>query len=143
MQTVLAILLGLTASAFARGSFNGPSDADTYTGGFLYWLGYSGFDFGVVVAGIVAARHVEISDRASIAATSLLSVTMLAFAVLACSANDIVMSALPPESGHLASRTSAYEISRSANPLRLTLLLSMADLVLGPTRFGLSSLQAF
>jgi hypothetical protein len=57
-------------------------------------------------------------------------------------ANGIVMSALPPESGHLASRTSAYEISRSANPLRLT-LLSMADLVLGPIRFGLSSLQTF
>ena len=49
VKGVLAILLGLTASAFARFS-NGPSDADTYTGGFLYWLGYSGFDFGVVVA---------------------------------------------------------------------------------------------
>ena len=57
VKVVLAILLGLTASAFARFS-NGPSDADTYTGGFLYWLGYSGFDFGVVVS---SARHVEIS----------------------------------------------------------------------------------
>ena len=57
---------------------NGPSDADTYTGGFLYWLGYSGFDFGVVVAGIVLLVMWRSPDRASIAATSLLSVTMLA-----------------------------------------------------------------
>ncbi|MGA8000266.1 MAG: hypothetical protein WCA05_01325, partial [Pseudolabrys sp.] len=64
-------------SAFARFS-NGPSDADTYTGGFLYWLGYSGFDFGVVVAGIVLLVMWRSPDRASIAATSLLSVTMLA-----------------------------------------------------------------
>ena len=77
VKGVLAILLGLTASAFARFS-NGPSDADTYTGGFLYWLGYSGFDFGVVVVGIVLLVTWRSPDRASIAATSLLSVTMLA-----------------------------------------------------------------
>ena len=76
VKVVLAILLGLTASAFARFS-NGPSDADTYTGGFLYWLGYSGFDFGVVVR-IVLLVTWRSPDRASIAATSLLSVTMLA-----------------------------------------------------------------
>ena len=57
---------------------NGPSDADTYTGGFLYWLGYSGFDFGIVVAGIVLLVMWRSPDRGSIAATSLLSVTMLA-----------------------------------------------------------------
>ena len=97
VKGVLAILLGLTASAFARFS-NGPSDADTYTGGFLYWLGYSGFDFGVVVAGIVLLVTWRSPDRASIAATSLLSVTMLAaLPCSACSANDIVMSALPPK----------------------------------------------
>ena len=43
IKVILAILAGLTASALARFS-NGPSAADTYTGGFLYWLGYSGFD---------------------------------------------------------------------------------------------------
>ena len=58
VKGVLAILLGLTASAFARFS-NGPSDADTYTGGFLYWL------FGLLFWGSCcrnsSARHVEIS----------------------------------------------------------------------------------
>jgi|SRR4029077_6528943 hypothetical protein len=61
-----------------RETSNGPSDVDTYTGGFLYWLGYSGFDFGVVVAGTVLLVMWRSTDRASIAATSLLSVTILA-----------------------------------------------------------------
>ena len=65
VKVVLAILLGLIASAFARSS-NGPSDADTYTGGFLYWLGYSGFDFGIVVAGIVLLVMWRSPDRGSI-----------------------------------------------------------------------------
>jgi len=76
-KVILAILLGLTASAFARFS-NGPSHVDTYTGGFLYWLGYSGFDFGVIIAGIVLLVMWRSPDRASAAATSLLSVTILA-----------------------------------------------------------------
>lgn len=76
-KIILAVLLGLTASAFARLA-NGPSPIDTYTGGFLYWLGYSGFDFGVIVAGIVLLVMWRSPDRASVAATSLLSVTMLA-----------------------------------------------------------------
>jgi hypothetical protein len=77
IKVILAILAGLTASALARFS-NGPSAADTYTGGFLYWLGYSGFDFGVIAAGIIWFVMRNSPNRASIAATSLLSVTVLA-----------------------------------------------------------------
>jgi hypothetical protein len=77
IKVILAILAGLTASALARFS-NGPSAADTYTGGFLYWLGYSGFDFGVIAAGIVWLVMWGSPNRASVAATSLLSVTILA-----------------------------------------------------------------
>jgi hypothetical protein len=77
VKVVLAIVLGFAASAFARFS-NGPSDVDTYTGGLLYWLGYSGFDFGVIVAGIVLLVMWKSPNRASIAATSFLSVTILA-----------------------------------------------------------------
>ena len=69
IKVILAILAGLIASGLARFS-NGPSTADTCTGGFLYWLGYSGFDFGVIMWGS--------PNRASVAATSLLSVTILA-----------------------------------------------------------------
>jgi hypothetical protein len=77
IKVILAILVGLTASALARFS-NGPSAADTYTGGFLYWLGYSGFDFGVIAAGIVWLVMWGSPNRASVTATSLLSVTILA-----------------------------------------------------------------
>ncbi len=77
VKVILAILLGLTASAFARFS-NGPSDIDTYTGGLLYWLGYSGFDFGVIAAGIVWLVVWRSPNRASIAATGLLTVTVMA-----------------------------------------------------------------
>ena len=77
IKVILAILAGLTASALARFS-NGPSAADTYTGGFLYWLDYSGFDFGVITAGIVWLVMHGSPNRVSIAATSLLSVTVLA-----------------------------------------------------------------
>jgi hypothetical protein len=81
IKVILAILVGLAASALARFS-GGPSPADTYTGGFLYWLNYSGFDFGVVIAGGVLLVAWNSPNRASIATTSLLSVTIAA-AVLA------------------------------------------------------------
>lgn len=81
IKLILAVLAGLTASALARFA-NGPSAADTYTGGFLYWLGYSGFDFGVIAAGLAWLVTWTSPNRASIAATSFLSVTVLA-AVLA------------------------------------------------------------
>jgi hypothetical protein len=77
VKVILGVLAGLTASALARFS-NGPSIADTYTGGFLYWLGYSGFDFGVVAAAIAWLVMWRSPNRASIAATSFLSVTILA-----------------------------------------------------------------
>ncbi|MGB8894130.1 MAG: hypothetical protein WA322_01290 [Pseudolabrys sp.] len=77
IKVILAILAGLAASALTRFSSD-PSPADTYTGGFLYWLGYSGLDFGVIIAGIVWLVMWKSPNRASIAATSLLSVTILA-----------------------------------------------------------------
>ena len=77
IKVILAIVAGLAASALARFS-NDPSPADTYTGGFLYWLGYSGLDFGIIIAGIVWLVMWKSPNRASIAATSLLSVTVLA-----------------------------------------------------------------
>ena len=53
VKTILAILLGLAASGLARFS-NGPSPVETYTSGFIYWLNhYSGFYFGIPIAGIV------------------------------------------------------------------------------------------
>jgi hypothetical protein len=81
IKVILAILVGLAASALARFS-DGPSPAETYTGGFLYWLNYSGFDFGVIIAGVVLLTTWNSPNRASIAATTLLSVTIAA-AVLA------------------------------------------------------------
>jgi len=52
-KVILAVFAGLAASALARFSY-GPSSAETYTSGFVYWLNYySGFDFGVVIAAIV------------------------------------------------------------------------------------------
>ena len=75
-KVILAILAGLIASELAR--FSGPSTADTYTGGFLYWLGYSGFDFDVIAAGIIWLVMWGSPNRASVAATSLLSATILA-----------------------------------------------------------------
>ena len=74
IKVILAVLAGLTASALTRFS-DGPSAADTYTGGFLYWLGYSGFDFGVIAAVIVWLVMWKSPNRASIA---VLSVTVLA-----------------------------------------------------------------
>jgi hypothetical protein len=77
IKVILAILVGLAASALARFS-DGPSPADTYTGGFLYWLNYSGFDFGIVIAGITWLVTWNSPNRASTAATSFLSVTIAA-----------------------------------------------------------------
>ena len=81
IKVILAVLTGLVASALARFS-DGPSPADTYTGGFIYWLRYSGFDFGVSAAGIIWLVAWRSPNRASIAATGLLTVTVMA-AVLA------------------------------------------------------------
>ena len=81
IKVILAILAGLTASALTRFS-EGPSPADTYTGGFIHWLRYSGFDFGVIAAGIVWLVMPKSPNRASIAAAGLLWVTVVA-AVLA------------------------------------------------------------
>ena len=77
IKVILAILAGLAAGALSRLSY-GPGPADTYTGGFLYWFGYSGLDFGVIIAGIILLVMWKSPNRASIAATSLLSVTVLA-----------------------------------------------------------------
>ena len=53
IKVIVAILTGLAASALARLSY-GPSPVDTYTSGFISWLNYySGFYFGVPVAGKV------------------------------------------------------------------------------------------
>jgi len=81
IKVMLAILVGLAASALARFSY-GPSPADTYTGGFIHWLRYSGFDFGVVASGLVWLVGRRTPNRASNAAGALLWVTIVA-AVLA------------------------------------------------------------
>jgi len=81
IKIILAVLAGLAASALARFS-DGPSPADTYTGGFIYWLRYSGFDFGIIAAGIVWLVVRRSPKRASIAATGFLWMTVVA-AVLA------------------------------------------------------------
>jgi hypothetical protein len=78
IKVSLAILIGLVASALARFSY-GPSPTATYTLGFIYWLNnYSGFDFGVIIAGIVWLVLWESPRRDSVAATSFLSVTIVA-----------------------------------------------------------------
>jgi hypothetical protein len=81
IKVILAVLAGLSASALARFS-DGPGPADTYTGGFIYWLRYSGFDFGIIAAGIVWLVVRRSPNRASIAATGFLWMTVVA-AVLA------------------------------------------------------------
>lgn len=81
IKVILAVLAGLAASALARFS-DGPSPADTYTGGFIYWLRYSGFDFGIIAAGIVWLVVWRSPNCASIAATGFLWMTVVA-AVLA------------------------------------------------------------
>jgi hypothetical protein len=82
VKVALAVFAGLAASALARFSY-GPSSAETYTGGFVYWLNYySGFDFGVIITGIVLIVNWDSPNRTSIATTTFLSVTVVA-AVLA------------------------------------------------------------
>jgi hypothetical protein len=81
IKVILAILVGLAASALARFSY-GPSPAETYTGGFIHWLRYSGFDFGVIAGGIIWLLARSSPSRASNAAGALLWVTVVA-AVLA------------------------------------------------------------
>jgi len=82
VKVILAVFAGLAASALARFSY-GPSSAETYTSGFVYWLNYySGFDFGVVIAAIVLIVNWGSPNRSSIAATTFLSVTVVA-AILA------------------------------------------------------------
>ena len=81
IEVALAILAGLAASALARFSY-GPSPTDTYTAGFIYWLNYySGFDYGVILAAIVWLVMPGSPNRASIAAATLLSVTVVAAAI--------------------------------------------------------------
>jgi len=81
IKVVLAVLAGFAASALTRFSY-GPGPAETYTGGFIYWLNYySGFDFGVIIAGIVWLVMWESPNRASIAANCLLAVTVVAVVV--------------------------------------------------------------
>jgi hypothetical protein len=81
VKVVLAVFAGLTASALARLSY-GPSSVETYTGGFVYWLNYySGIDFGVIIAGIVLIVNWDSPNRTSIAATTFLSVTVVAAAL--------------------------------------------------------------
>jgi hypothetical protein len=106
IKVVLAILAGLIASGLARLS-NGPSAADTYTGGFLYWLGYSGFDFGVIAAGIIWLVMWGSPNRASVAATSLLSVTILAavLGVFGVLGKEFPMSALPSKADICSAQT--------------------------------------
>ena len=81
VKTILAILLGLAASAFARFS-NGPSPVETYTSGFIYWLNYySGFYFGIPIAGIVWLVTVNSPNRDRAAANCLLLITGIAAAL--------------------------------------------------------------
>jgi len=82
IKVVLAILLGLGASALARLS-NGPSPVETLTSGFVYWISnYSGFYFGVPIAGIVWLIMGNSPSRDRVVANCLLLVTGIA-AVLA------------------------------------------------------------
>ena len=81
IKVISAVLAGLAASALARFSY-GPSGADTYTSGFIYWLNYySGFDFGVVITGIVWLVMWDSPNRVSAAANTFLVVTVVAAAL--------------------------------------------------------------
>jgi hypothetical protein len=78
IKVILAVLAGFAASTLARFSY-GPSSADTYTSGFIYWLNYySGFDFGVVLAGIVWLVMWGSPNRVSATANTFLVVTVVA-----------------------------------------------------------------
>jgi len=78
IKVILAILLGLSASALARYS-NGPSPVETYTSGFIYWLNhYSGFYFGIPIAGIVWLVTANSPNRDRAAANCLLVIAGIA-----------------------------------------------------------------
>jgi hypothetical protein len=78
IKVILAILLGLSASALARYS-NGPSPVETYTSGFIYWLNhYSGFYFGIPIAGIVWLVTANSPNRDRAAANCPLLITGIA-----------------------------------------------------------------
>ena len=78
VKVILAILCGLAASALARFSL-GPSPVETYTSGFIYWLSnYSGFYFGVPIAGIVWLAIGDSPNGKRVAANSLLWITSIA-----------------------------------------------------------------
>ena len=78
----MAILLGLGASALARLTY-GPSPVEALTIGSVYWItNYSGFYFGVPVAGIVWLIMGNSPSRDRVVANCLLLVTGIA-AVLA------------------------------------------------------------
>jgi hypothetical protein len=81
IKVILAILLGLAASALARFS-NGPSPVETYTSGFIYWLNhYSGFYFGIPIAGVVWLVTANSPNRDRAAANCLLLITGIAAAL--------------------------------------------------------------
>ena len=78
IRFIMAIVLGLVASGIARFS-NGPSPVDTYTSGFIYWLSnYSGFYFGVPIAGIVWLVVGDSPSRDRAVANTLLFITAVA-----------------------------------------------------------------
>jgi hypothetical protein len=72
----LAILVAIIVGASAR-LVNGPSNAETYTGGLFHWAGYSGLSVGIFAAGIMWLAKRKSPNRASIVAASLLYATVL------------------------------------------------------------------
>jgi hypothetical protein len=81
IKVILAILLGLAACAFARFS-NGPCPVETYTSGFIYWLShYSGYYFGIPIAGIVWLVTANSPNHDRAAANCLLLITGIAAAL--------------------------------------------------------------
>ena len=78
IKVILAILLALAASGFARFS-HGPSPVETLTSGFIYWVSnYSGFYFGVPIAGVVWLIMWDSPSRDRVAANCLLFVAGMA-----------------------------------------------------------------
>ena len=78
VKIILAILLGLGASALARWSY-GPSPVGTLTSGFVYWVSnYSGFYFGIPITGIVWLIAGSSPSRDRVAANCLLLITGIA-----------------------------------------------------------------
>jgi len=81
VKIILAILLGLGASALARLSY-GPSPVETLTSGFVYWVtNYSGFYFGIPIAGIAWLITGNSPSRDRVVANCLLLVAGIAAAL--------------------------------------------------------------